>query len=199
MGQRIVRNKSAGFQKIQLPKKVNIIYVIGLALLIIAVFFSIIYRPVSCSVDVFQNSVFPPQEIRIVSDCKPAELRLDGEPIQFDYKYNGTEYRANITLNLPVGEHKLEIITEEGTGEKTAAFTISSKIKECEPGIAVDCLTAEGCDGKQDCINYQWTACEKNKMTCTPGSKRPCAVVECQVGHKTCNTCGTGYGPCLPE
>ena len=73
------------------------------------------------------------------------------------------------------------------------------EITECIEEQTKECITENGCDGKQYCKNGEWTACYKNDVICKPGSTTTCAINPCTAGIKTCNDCGTGWGECINQ
>ena len=76
------------------------------------------------------------------------------------------------------------------TGEESSAPSL------CFHGDRKPC-TAGACEGTAICINGVWAGCTWEK-TCVPGSRLPCTNALCLYAVKECNSCGTGYGPCLP-
>ncbi|MBN2478534.1 hypothetical protein JXB01_04565 [Candidatus Micrarchaeota archaeon] len=67
---------------------------------------------------------------------------------------------------------------------------------ECGKGEMQKCFLNE-CEGVKYCNYGYWGECTLKKV-CTPGEKVYCADV-CPTAYKTCNECGTGYGPCIPK
>jgi len=150
----------------------------------------------ACDVELSQVSVFPPQQVSINSTCRVLNITVDGEPVQFAQTQVGSYFLVDFDSNLTKGKHLVHVFVE-GKHEPEA-YPILAKVKECEAGETRDCLTHDGCDGTQRCVDYEWTPCKKNRMVCRPGQRKACAYTPCKVGHKECNECGTGYGPCLP-
>lgn len=173
--------------------RLSVFYVASVMAVIIIILF-IVAEKQMCDIYLYQDSVFPPQNITVVSDCKITSIAIDNKTVQFEQVFNGSQYIVNLNLNMSEGEHYVLVSSDD----HRASYIIISKIKECEPGSTRDCLTEAGCDGKQTCTDYRWSSCRQNKRICRPGYRKPCAYTPCIVGHKVCNECGTGYGPCLP-
>ena len=122
--------------------------------------------------------------ICIISNCGDLNAYLDNKEIEI--------VDNCISINLPIGYYILKIESDE----TEISRDIEIFRKECELDEIKSC-TIYGCDGTQRCENYEWEQCYKNTVICVPGSTAPCAITPCVAGKKTCNSCGTGYGPCV--
>lgn len=131
-------------------------------------------------------------EIRIFgeSTCGNVSVFVDGEKIHA----KNVDGRFSASLTAVIGAYK---ITAEGNG-CTASRVITVLERECTGNETRDCII-NGCDGYQPCRDGRFAACRKNKRVCKPGIKIGCSLDKCRFGYKTCNECGTGYGPCEPR
>lgn len=72
----------------------------------------------------------------------------------------------------------------------------SSSSASCVDGQTRYC-SISGCSGVAKCINGAFRGCEWEKI-CTPNERVPCTIEGCAYAYRTCNSCGNGYGACLP-
>jgi len=149
-------------------------------------------EPLGCHINIkdvngaekmFENTNY---EICFETNCDWLDLKAHIDREEISVKDNC------ININLPKGNYVLEI----GNNETRINKYIEIFEKECELNETKECTTEKGCDGTQKCEYYEWGPCYKNKIICIPGSKAGCAITPCIAGTKTCNPCGTGYGPC---
>jgi hypothetical protein len=131
-------------------------------------------------------------EIKIFgeSTCGNVSVSVDGEKILT----KNVDGRFSASLTAVIGAHS---ITAEGEG-CTSSRAITVLERECTGNETRDCIV-NGCDGYQPCRDGRFAACRKNKRVCKPGTRIGCSLDRCRFGYKTCNECGTGYGPCEPR
>lgn len=121
------------------------------------------------------------------SSCGEFSLFLDGQPIA-----SGSN-RAQSDISLRQGSHTLE-------AKNADCFSLLNfivRVKECEGRQQQGC-TLNGCAGTRTCNNGAYTGCVLPRKTCVPGRSIGCSSDSCKFGYMTCNSCGTGYGPCTP-
>ncbi|MFH1222046.1 MAG: hypothetical protein V1492_03095 [Candidatus Micrarchaeota archaeon] len=70
-------------------------------------------------------------------------------------------------------------------------------LPKCSNTATRDC-DSFGCSGTKTCINGEWDSCIVKRI-CRPGTVEPCIINFCASSYKTCNECGTAYGPCIPR
>ncbi len=121
------------------------------------------------------------------SSCGDFSIYLDGKEIA---KGDG---RAQSDILLRQGPHTLEAKNE--LCASLLHFIV--RAKECD-GKEKRACAVNGCEGTQTCYNGVYSSCVFPKKTCVPGRKLGCSSDSCKFGYMTCNSCGTGYGPCLP-
>jgi hypothetical protein len=79
--------------------------------------------------------------------------------------------------------------------QKTCTYAASCTT--CSAGETLACPPVNGCPYQRVCVGGVWSACQQANPVCTPGE-----VVNCEpnpdgfISRKTCNICGTGWGPC---
>jgi hypothetical protein len=64
----------------------------------------------------------------------------------------------------------------------------------CQDGQARPCVVGN-CSGQSTCVGGAWGGCKWERV-CTPKTSVPCINGSCAYAIRTCNECGTGYGPC---
>ena len=72
-------------------------------------------------------------------------------------------------------------------------------VPSCTPNTVETCIVGS-CVGVRECTNESnWGPCVVEHV-CVPGDREPCTTIKggCINGVKTCNDCGTGWGPCIP-
>lgn len=122
------------------------------------------------------------------SSCGPFSLYLDGKLLG----QAESQIRADITA--AAGSH---LLSAEGT-RCSRSLSFEAVQTECNDGENRSC-TAGDCDGTQECRVGAWDACRLPQKKCVPGEKVGCSVDSCKFGYRTCNSCGTGFGQCLPR
>lgn len=127
-----------------------------------------------------------PASARIFSSCGKFGAFLDGNPL------GEFEQRAELKLEAWEGVHVLEAKNQQCS--ERVEFEV--KKAECGGNEARDCSIGN-CTGVQVCSGGFYSACALPKKICTPGQKVGCSTNACAFGYKTCNGCGTAYGPCL--
>lgn len=123
---------------------------------------------------------------RIFSSCGPFRAFLDGKPL------GEFEQRAEVKLAASEGRHVLE--AKNSRCSERLEFEV--KKAECSGSGAQECAVGN-CTGVRACAGGFYSACQLPKKICTPGQKVGCSTNACAFGYKTCNGCGTDYGPCL--
>jgi hypothetical protein len=102
--------------------------------------------------------------------------------------------RAPIPIVLEEGSHALEAKNSECSS--TFGFVVLER--ECEANQTRKC-DRDGCEGVQRCEGGIYSsACALPRKICVPGEKIGCSTDGCKFGYATCNSCGTGFGQCLP-
>ncbi|MEM2137469.1 MAG: hypothetical protein QW568_00075 [Candidatus Anstonellaceae archaeon] len=125
---------------------------------------------------------------KFFSSCGAFTVYLDGQRLG-DY-----EQRAEVPISAGIGNHTLEAKNQQ-CGEK---FEFEVKAAECNDGEVREC-GSDSCPGKQECAGGFFGSCQTPKKVCVPGQKVGCSSSACSFGYKTCNQCGTEYGPCTPD
>jgi len=125
---------------------------------------------------------------KFFSSCGDFSVYLDRQHLG-DY-----EQRAEVPISAGIGSHTLEAKNSECV-EK---IVFEVKKAECSEREARGCSSG-GCPGKQECVGGFFGNCQMPKKVCVPGQKVGCSSSACSFGYKTCNRCGTEYGPCTPD
>ncbi len=79
--------------------------------------------------------------------------------------------------------------------EKECNYDVSCTT--CTTGDTLACADVNGCPYQRICEDGYWSSCQQVNPLCTPGE-----IVDCEpnadgfISKKTCNVCGTAWGPC---
>jgi len=170
--------------------------VVLLAIALAAIAFSLPKSPQqesNGSIDVFIEgppSVLEGAAVRIgaFSSCGDFSVFADGN------NQGGYSQSARLSLILPPGSHRIE--AKNGNCSAGAEFIVLER--QCEDGQAEGCEVGK-CAGNRTCFGGRWGGCIFPERVCPPGQRIGCSTDGCHFGYTTCNGCGTGFGPCLPE
>ncbi|MFA6489444.1 MAG: hypothetical protein WCT52_02075 [Candidatus Micrarchaeia archaeon] len=127
-------------------------------------------------------------KFKAYSTCGNFTISADGNEI-----CEGTSGQE-FSFALPAGNHS---ITASG-GNCTVSVPVQVVRPECLDGEIKSC-ERDGCAGKSTCFNGGWGGCVLPSKKCAPGTRIGCAYNSCSFGYATCDKCGTGFGPCLPD
>lgn len=171
----------------------------SLLVLLAAVFLIAIYFPQqkgsgegAGAIEVFIDSAplveNSPISIRAFSSCGDFSLYLDGKEL------GAGPARISASVYADAGMHLL--VAKNGKCAASKEFSVAKK--ECEGNQTRPCQ--EGiCTGTQTCIGGAFAQCILPPRVCVPGQAVGCSVDSCLFGYRTCNPCGTAFGPCLPR
>lgn len=126
--------------------------------------------------------------VRAFSSCGPFLLYLDGKEI------GRGDGQLETAVLAKAGSHTLR--AKSGQCEETREFEVVSPA--CAEGENQSCL-AGGCQGARECREGAWGGCILPPKVCDPGEQVGCGLNECKFGYRTCNSCGTAFGPCLEQ
>ena len=145
------------------------------------------------AIDVFIDSSAPllensPISIRAFSSCGDFSLYLDGKEL------GSGSTRVSASVYSDAGAHQL--VAKNGKCAASKEFSVSKK--ECEENQARPCQEGT-CAGTKTCIGGAFGPCLLPPKVCLPGQAVGCSVDSCRFGYRTCNQCGTAFGPCLPR
>ena len=99
-----------------------------------------------------------------------------------------------LSIPLPAGNYSISA----ANANCSASAPLQVVARVCQDGQEQGC-TKNGCPGTQACSGGSWSGCELPERKCMPGVKIGCAYNSCSFGYTTCDKCGAGFGPCLPE
>lgn len=127
-------------------------------------------------------------KVKAYSTCGNFTISADGKTVCAGS--SGQEF----SFPLPAGNHS---ITASG-GNCSVSVPLQVIARECQDGQAQDCAR-NGCPGKRTCLEGSWSSCALPERKCAPGARIGCAYNSCSFGYATCDKCGSGFGPCLPD
>ncbi|MCX6770327.1 MAG: hypothetical protein NT051_06690 [Candidatus Micrarchaeota archaeon] len=96
--------------------------------------------------------------------------------------------------NFDLGGTGQQVLRE--TGAQTAP--VQNKIAECTEGQTKQCNLSD-CKGTISCETGRFTECRLGRKVCIPKSRTGCNLDGCHFGLRECDSCGTGFGECLPD
>jgi len=124
----------------------------------------------------------------VLSTCGGFELSLDGQ------KAGESEMYLDFPFFLSPGGHTLRA---NGSGcSVELPFLVLER--ECFGNQTKPCTVGD-CAGLRSCQNGIFSSeCSLPRKICVPGEKIGCSTDGCKFGYSICNSCGSGFGPCLP-
>ncbi|MFH1095330.1 MAG: hypothetical protein V1728_03875 [Candidatus Micrarchaeota archaeon] len=116
--------------------------------------------------------------------------------------HNGQVVARNLTLggdtlSVPlVAQNGDNLVQVSGAG-CSANLEFMAGPAECAVGANRTCPMPNNCPGVQACQGGLWSDCQSLEHICRPGRQVPCDLDACSFGVSICNSCGTGWGPCV--
>ena len=97
---------------------------------------------------------------------------------------------------LLVAQNGDNFVQASGAG-CSAHLEFNAQPAECSSGSNRACPMPNGCPGVQTCHDGLWPDCQSLARICRPGRQVPCDLNACSFGVSICDSCGTGWGPCV--
>lgn len=168
--------------------------IVLLAVFLMYYFFATILVPAAQPAEEIQLSVSlsaplvegMPVSVRAFSTCGQFTLYLDGQLL-------ASGERVAQPVSAKAGRHRL--LAQNAKCNASAQF--ETLARECAEGEKKACMK-DGCGGTALCENGRFSPCVLPPQACLPGQRVGCPLDGCSFGYRTCNSCGTGYGPCRP-
>ncbi|MCX8197230.1 MAG: hypothetical protein N3G80_02860 [Candidatus Micrarchaeota archaeon] len=138
-------------------------------------------------IDILASVEIDKAEIAFFSSCDDFEIFVDGK------SYGNYSSGTKMNLTLEEGKH----IISAKNQQCSSSISVEAYKRECEEKSSRECFVGN-CSGTQKCSAGKWGECILPKKICVPGQKVGCSLNSCSFGYRTCNECGTEFGPCMP-